>query len=172
GARPYRAARCVTARRSGAGAVAAPGGGLAKGRAPLSAQTRGWGAGRRRCDPSGPLSSRGRGRGRGMAGDQVTAKPRPHQRDDGRRRETRILNRGQSSLTGDIGAAVTLKEGALFLLTDRSGEIPAQTAPDQSRGLGLYFHDTRHLDEVTLRLNGAPPTLLLSTSEQGYTGVC
>jgi glycogen debranching enzyme len=85
-----------------------------------------------------------------------------------------ILNHGQSSRTSEIGAALTLKEGALFLLTDQSGEIPPQagTSPNRARGLGLYFHDMRHLDQATLRLNDAALTLLLSSADEGQRGVC
>lgn len=96
---------------------------------------------------------------------------RPHQRTTKRPGQRRILNHGQSSLTDDLGATVTLKEGALFLLSDQSGEIPPQTHPGQNRGLGLYFHDMRYLDEATPRLNGARLTLLLATSEEGDRGV-
>jgi glycogen debranching enzyme len=85
-----------------------------------------------------------------------------------------ILNHGQSSRTSDIGPTLTLKEGALFLLTDQSGEVPPQagSSADSARGLGLYFHDMRHLDQATLRLNGAALTLLLAATDVGYRGVC
>src|SRR6476469_9646180 len=84
------------------------------------------------------------------------------------------LNHGQSSRSSAIGAVLTLKEGALFLLTDQSGEIPPQagTSPNRARGLGLYFHDMRHLDQATLRLNDASLTLLLSSSDDGQRGGC
>ncbi len=98
---------------------------------------------------------------------------------DGHDRQTRagakhLLNHGQSSRTSAIGATLTLKEGALFLLTDQSGEIPPQagSSQDSARGLGLYFHDMRHLDQATLRLNDASLTLLLSSSDVGQRGVC
>ncbi|MGN6810860.1 MAG: amylo-alpha-1,6-glucosidase [Thermomicrobiales bacterium] len=71
----------------------------------------------------------------------------------------------------DLGTPITLKEGPLFLLTEQSGEIPPQTAPGHDRGLGLYFHDMRHLDEARLRLNGAEMTLLLASPDLGYQGI-
>ena len=37
----------------------------------------------------------------------------------------------------DIGSVLTLKEGSLFLLTDRSGDIPPQVAPGGNRGMGM-----------------------------------
>ena len=70
----------------------------------------------------------------------------------------RVLNHGQSSRTSAIGATLTLKEGPLFLLTDQSGEIPPQAgpSPDSARGLGLYFHDMRHLDQAAREVRVAP----------------
>ncbi|HEX5502352.1 MAG TPA: glycogen debranching N-terminal domain-containing protein [Thermomicrobiales bacterium] len=94
------------------------------------------------------------------------------QSSQARQHEARILNQGQSSTTSDIGATLTLKEGTVFLLTDQRGGIPPQARPHRDRGLGLYFHDMRHLDQATLRVNGAPMTLLLATSDLGYQGVC
>src|SRR6185437_13032337 len=95
---------------------------------------------------------------------------RPQQREKGAG-ERRVLNHGQSSLVTDIGASLTLKQGALFLLTDDSGDIPPQIIGEQDRGLGLYFHDMRHLDQASLRINGARFTPLLSASDLGHTGV-
>ncbi|HET8630974.1 MAG TPA: glycogen debranching N-terminal domain-containing protein, partial [Thermomicrobiales bacterium] len=106
----------------------------------------------------------GRQHGGGDSSGQKPSQARQH--------EARILNHGQSSTTSDIGAALTLKEGPVFLLTDQDGEIPPQTQPHRNRGLGLYFHDMRYLDQATLRLNGAQLTLLLATSDLGYHGVC
>ncbi len=71
----------------------------------------------------------------------------------------------------DIGSVLTLKEGSLFLLTDRSGDIPPQVAPGGNRGMGLYFHDMRHLDEATLRLNGQALTMLLASTDLGWRGI-
>ncbi len=70
------------------------------------------------------------------------AKPQQRKTDAG---ERRVLNHGQSSIVADIGASLTLKQGALFLLTDDSGDIPPQVIGEHDRGLGLYFHDMRHL---------------------------
>lgn len=95
---------------------------------------------------------------------------RPHQRENAPGQK-RVLNHGQSSLVADIGAAMTLKQGALFLLCDTSGSIPAQVPAHHDRGLGLYFHDMRYLDQAALHLNDAPLTPLLSSSDLGYVGV-
>ena len=96
------------------------------------------------------------------------AKPQQRKTDAG---ERRVLNHGQSSVVADIGASLTLKQGALFMLTDDSGDIPPQIIGEHDRGLGLYFHDMRHLDAASLRINGARFTPLLSASDLGHTGV-
>jgi len=82
-------------------------------------------------------------------------------------------NQGQYSRVADIGANLTLKQGALFMLTDDSGDIPPQTTGDSNRdrGLGLYFHDMRYLDAASLRVNDARFTPLLTTSDRGHTGI-
>jgi len=85
--------------------------------------------------------------------------------------QRRIFNHGQSSLTRDIGGTLALKQDGLFLLTDASGAIPPQTE-EEDRGLGLYFHDMRHLDRATLTVNGTRLTTLLATSDLGYVSVC
>ncbi|MCA1723611.1 MAG: amylo-alpha-1,6-glucosidase, partial [Thermomicrobia bacterium] len=76
-----------------------------------------------------------------------------------------------SNHIADIGASLTLKQGSLFMLTDDAGDIPPQTPPQQDHGLGLYFHDMRYLDAVSLRINGARFTPLLATADHGHTGI-
>src|SRR6476620_11039847 len=71
------------------------------------------------------------------------AKPQQRKSNAG---ERRVLNHGQSSVVAEIGASLTLKQGALFMLTDDSGDIPPQIIGEHDRGLGLYFHDMRYLD--------------------------
>jgi glycogen debranching enzyme len=96
------------------------------------------------------------------------AKPEQRKTDAG---EHRVLNHGQSSVVTEIGASLTLKQGSLFMLVDDSGDIPPQIVGQHDRGLGLYFHDMRHLDQASLRINGARFTPLLSASDLGHTGV-
>lgn len=71
----------------------------------------------------------------------------------------------------DLAQTQTLKGNALFLLTDETGYIPAQSSPGADRGLGLYFHDTRYLDEAVLRVNGHTFTPLLVSTDLGFQGV-
>ena len=54
---------------------------------------------------------------------------------------------------------LVLKHGDAFSLVDRFGDIDAVSRPE----LGLYFHDTRFLSRMALRLEGARPLLLSST---------
>lgn len=70
----------------------------------------------------------------------------------------------------DLGDVLTLKVGPLFLLTQRSGDIPAPSVRTGRHGLGLYFRDTRYLDERRLHLNGRPMTLLLASADVGDRG--
>ncbi len=47
-----------------------------------------------------------------------------------------------ASITRSIADAVTLKEGDIFLLSERGGLIPL----GGPHGLGLYYHDCRYLN--------------------------
>jgi glycogen debranching enzyme len=67
----------------------------------------------------------------------------------------------------DLGATTTLKSGALFLVTQTSGDIPAPSARTGHHGLGLYFHDTRFLNEKRLHVNGHAMTLLFESADLG-----
>lgn len=69
--------------------------------------------------------------------------------------------------TPDLGSTTTLKSGAMFMVTQTSGDIPAQSARTGRHGLGLYFHDTRFLDEKRMQVNGRPMTLLFESADLG-----
>ena len=69
--------------------------------------------------------------------------------------------------SADLGGTTTLKSGALFLVTQTSGEVPAQSAHTGRHGLGLYFHDTRFLNEKRMHVNGRPMTLLFESADLG-----
>jgi glycogen debranching enzyme len=57
-----------------------------------------------------------------------------------------------------------IKENDLFLMTDKSGDIPDN---DQS-GLGLYTRDTRFLSRMEIRINNQRPILLSSAADENY----
>src|SRR2546422_6291292 len=65
----------------------------------------------------------------------------------------------------DLGSVQVLKHGNLYLLTDPFGDI----RPD-SRGLGLYFSDTRLLSCCSLRIGGSRPVLLQGSMGANYRG--
>jgi glycogen debranching enzyme len=69
--------------------------------------------------------------------------------------------------TPDLGQTTTLKSGAMFMVTLASGDVPAQSARIGRHGLGLYFHDTRFLDEKRMHVNGRPMTLLFESADLG-----
>src|SRR4026208_219920 len=72
-----------------------------------------------------------------------------------------------STHSADLGGPTTLKAGALFLVPQTSGEVPAQSAHTGRHGLGLYFHDTRFLNEKRMQVNGRPMTLLFESADLG-----
>lgn len=65
----------------------------------------------------------------------------------------------------DIRDALVIRERDLFLLTDKSGEVPAGNV----NGYGLYFADTRYLSAFEFSLAGNKSMVLLSTAELGYS---
>jgi len=66
----------------------------------------------------------------------------------------------------DLGSVQVLKHGNLFLLTDQFGDIHSD-----SRGLGLYRHDTRLLSCSVLRVGDARPVVLQGSTGANYRGV-
>lgn len=64
----------------------------------------------------------------------------------------------------DIRDALIIRDNGLFLLTDKSGAVPA----DNESGFGLYAHDTRYLSEYELAFSRTAPVMLLSTAARGY----
>ena len=69
--------------------------------------------------------------------------------------------------SADLGGTTTLKAGGLFLVTQTSGEVPAPSTRTGRHGLGLYFHDTRFLNEKRMHVNGRPMTLLFESADLG-----
>jgi glycogen debranching enzyme len=66
----------------------------------------------------------------------------------------------------DLGSVQVLKHGNLFLLTDQFGDIHSD-----SRGLGLYFRDTRILSCSVLRVSGLRPVVLQGSTGANFQGV-
>ncbi len=59
---------------------------------------------------------------------------------------------------------VVLKENRIMVVSDEMGDIPA----GNSRGLGLYFSDTRFLSTYEFLLNGLQPILLSASVDESY----
>ncbi len=66
--------------------------------------------------------------------------------------------------TGSVLDRTVLKEGQLFLVADRAGDVTALN----SEGHGLYYHDTRFLSLFELDLSGTRLALLSSAGELNF----
>lgn len=61
---------------------------------------------------------------------------------------------------------LALKNGKFMLITDLNGILPAGGLA----GYGLYADDTRYLSEFMYTINGAYPTMLQSSIDEGFAG--
>src|SRR5712692_2475443 len=66
--------------------------------------------------------------------------------------------------TGSVLERTVLKEGQLFLVADRGGDIKALNL----EGQGLYYRDVRHLSLLELDITGTRLTLLANASELNF----
>ncbi|MBV9547277.1 MAG: amylo-alpha-1,6-glucosidase [Chloroflexi bacterium] len=66
--------------------------------------------------------------------------------------------------TGSVLERSVLKEGQIFLVADRGGDIKAFNL----EGHGLYYRDMRHLSLFEMDITGARPTLLSSAGELNF----
>lgn len=74
------------------------------------------------------------------------------------------LLRTVPSKTLSIDESLTLKDGNLFFLCKRFGDVPFS----EESAEGLYYHDCRFLDGYELRMADRPMEALVSTSAKGY----
>src|ERR671927_1135992 len=58
---------------------------------------------------------------------------------------------------------LVVSDDRTFMISNHDGDI----LPGEG-GLGLYYHDTRHLSELRLRLNGQAPNMLGYSDEDVY----
>ena len=77
--------------------------------------------------------------------------------------DRRVVQHGRASTTSSIANAIVIKDGELFFLCDRNGDVPLEG----SSGLGLYYHDCRYLDGYELRLDGVAADSLASVAGAG-----
>jgi glycogen debranching enzyme len=66
--------------------------------------------------------------------------------------------------TGSVLERAVLKEGQLFLVTDRAGDIKALNL----EGHGLYYRDTRHLSLFEMDISGTRLALLSAAGELNF----
>src|SRR5437016_11953876 len=66
--------------------------------------------------------------------------------------------------TGSVLDRTVLKEGGLFLVADRAGDVKSMNV----EGHGLYFQDTRFLSLFELDISGTRLTLLSETGELNF----
>jgi len=69
-----------------------------------------------------------------------------------------------ASQTGSVLERTVLKEGQIFLVADRAGDIKALNL----EGHGLYYRDTRHLSLFELDVTGTRLTLLSASGELNF----
>lgn len=70
----------------------------------------------------------------------------------------------EATLPQDIRNVQTIKHDAVFLLSDRYGDIY-----ESESALGLYFRDTRFLSEWQLHVDGRRPLFLHSEADRNYS---
>jgi glycogen debranching enzyme len=66
--------------------------------------------------------------------------------------------------TGSVLDRTVLKEGQIFLVADRAGDVKALNV----EGHGLYFRDTRHLSVFEMDITGTRLTLLSASGELNF----
>lgn len=71
------------------------------------------------------------------------------------------------SVTRSIVNKVAIKDGDLFFLTNRDGNVPLT----RNHGFGLYYHDCRYLNGYELKLAGATYTPLAATAEHDFMAI-
>ena len=76
-------------------------------------------------------------------------------------RAKRAVSQKTEPIIGTVpDGRVVLKENRIMMVSDETGDIPA----GNSKGLGLYYQDTRFLSAYEFRLNRLQPILLSARS--------
>ncbi len=71
------------------------------------------------------------------------------------------------SVTRSIADKVAIKDGDLFFLTNRDGNVPLT----RNHGFGLYYHDCRYLNGYELKLADTTYTSLAATAEHDFMAI-
>ena len=77
------------------------------------------------------------------------------------------LTQAHASKVQSIGDAVVIKDGDPFFICPRNGQIPLSGA----HGFGLYHHDMRYLEGLTLKVQGVELESLGTTAAAGTTAI-
>ncbi len=83
------------------------------------------------------------------------------------RRKRDVLTRSHASVVQSIGDAIVIKSGDPFFVCPPDGQIPLHGA----HGFGLYHHDTRYLEGLTVQVQGVTPESLGATAAAGTTAI-
>ncbi|MBW8890054.1 MAG: amylo-alpha-1,6-glucosidase [Fibrobacteres bacterium] len=76
----------------------------------------------------------------------------------------KLLTRKNPSAASGISDAPVIKDGDVFLVTEKDGLIPFSG----NHGFGLYYHDCRYLDGYRITINGAAMDSLSLTTRDGF----
>jgi len=90
--------------------------------------------------------------------------PSPQEKEE---RKEQALAQGSPSIVRSIADAVVVKDGDLYFLTERDGNVPV----GNTHGLGLYYHDCRYLSGYEMALAGTKPNLLAATASHGFMAI-
>ncbi len=78
-----------------------------------------------------------------------------------------VLLQETPAITRSIADAVVIKQGDIFFLTNRDGNVPL-LGP---HGYGLYYHDCRYLNGYEFKIAGATYSALAAAAEQDFMTV-
>jgi glycogen debranching enzyme len=82
-------------------------------------------------------------------------------------RKQRVLTQGRASITRSIADALVIKDGDVFFLSERNGNVPL----DGAHGYGLYYHDCRFLNGYRFHVAGAELDTLASNGAEGFSAI-
>ncbi len=67
----------------------------------------------------------------------------------------------------DIIDALVIRDNELSLVATHNGDIPIR----ENHGYGIYYRDCRFLSGYVIKINGNPPTNILSSDDKGYASI-
>ncbi|HET8524119.1 MAG TPA: glycogen debranching N-terminal domain-containing protein, partial [Thermomicrobiales bacterium] len=91
----------------------------------------------------------------------------PPTKQEAHDRKQRVLTQGRASITRSISDALVIKDGDVYFLSRRDGNVPLSGA----HGFGLYYHDCRFLNGYRLQVAGAELDTLASNGAEGFSAI-